>query len=867
MMPAKVDAADVEIIFSRAQRNTSESTIIEGIEGFCKNMRSLTLRNRIILPLIMAGLLLFGIGSYFVSNLDARQKNDVVLQESEAMQSHIQSALDAKAEVMEASLRFIAQDRQLVTALQAGDRQALLALSSSIYERLHQQHNITHFYFHDAHRINLLRVHKPEKYGDVIDRYTALGAQTSAAIFSGVELGPLGTFTLRSVLPVFSGGQLTGYIELGQEVDDLIQKSHTMFHVELFMLVNKQYLVRSEWEAGMRMLGRPFDWNKLPAAVLVSQSLRDAPIEMLKQIAPAQADASIRIRQDIDFQGHRYWAGIIPVNDAGGREIATLVMLRDMTHLIEHSKNDLFFFIGIFAAMSLGILILFYLILGRIEQELARSRQKLIADGQIREEMQDHFIRKLQDEQAKLRESEERFEKISASAQDAIISMDNEGNISFWNKSAETTFGYTLQEALGKNLHELIVPERFRAAHLKAFPAFQKTGQGAALGKTLELAAIRKDGTEFPVEIALSSTLIAGKWNGIAVLRDISERKRVQLEIEQALHIQRVLDSILNIALPTLTLNEVLLKSLEIVLSIPAFSLLNQGAVFLVGKHEQTLEMVAQKNLPDALLQSCAVLHFGRCLCGRAAASREIVFSNQLNDQHEISYEGIQPHGHYCIPIMSEGRLLGVLNAYVEAGHVSDESEKKFLKTVADTMAVVIERKQDEENLQKLAHNDPLTGLPNRALFHDRLEQGLAQAHRHQQELAVLFLDLDHFKEINDTLGHDMGDLLLRETAIRLLSCVRETDTVARMGGDEFTVILTEMKIPESAEQVAKSILEALLHPFDLNGTRCNVGCSIGIALYPAHGMDGETLLKHADTAMYHAKIKRNTYCYYSDDL
>lgn len=351
------------------------------------------------------------------------------------------------------------------------------------------------------------------------------------------------------------------------------------------------------------------------------------------------------------------------------------------------------------------------------------------------------------------------------------------------------------------------------------------------------------------------------------MLRDISERKKALREIELALNIQRVLDSILNISLPPLTLKEVLLKSLDAVLSIPTFSLLNRGAIFLTVKDEQTLEIVAQRNLPDALLRSCAILPFGKCLCGRAAASREIVFFNHLNEQHEISYEGIEPHGHYCIPIMSENRLLGVLNAYVEHGHISDESEKVYLKTVADTLAAVIERKQAEEALHQLAHNDSLTGLPNRTLFYDRLDHGLALAQRNQQEFAVMFIDLDHFKEINDTLGHDMGDELLKETANRLLACVRKTDTVARMGGDEFTVILTEVKTPGSAEHVATTILNALLEPFDLNGTPCKVGCSIGIAHYPAHGLDSETLLKHADDAMYHAKRKRNIFCTFSNNL
>lgn len=179
----------------------------------------------------------------------------------------------------------------------------------------------------------------------------------------------------------------------------------------------------------------------------------------------------------------------------------------------------------------------------------------------------------------------------------------------------------------------------------------------------------------------------------------------------------------------------------------------------------------------------------------------------------------------------------------------------------------ITERKRTEAKLHLLAHNDPLTGLPNRALFHDRLQHGLGLARRHQQSIAVMFLDLDHFKEINDTLGHDMGDVLLKEATNRLLACVRKTDTVARIGGDEFTVIITEMKAVEDAEHVAKDILKAFLQPFELNEKFYNVGCSIGIAVFPEHGNDNKTLLKNADSAMYCAKKQRNTFCTFSHNL
>ena len=464
-----------------------------------------------------------------------------------------------------------------------------------------------------------------------------------------------------------------------------------------------------------------------------------------------------------------------------------------------------------------------------------------------------------------LRESEEKFHKFSAAAQDAVLFMNSSGNITYWNHAAESIFGYPADEAIGKNLHDLIVPQRFHKAFNKAFPEFKKTGQGAAIGQTLELAAFRKDGEEFPVELSLSATQIGGEWHGLGILRDITERKQAQAAMELSLNIQRVMDTILNLSLPPLTLKEILAKALDAMLSIPAFALLNKGTIFLVAEDGKNLELAVHQNLPEALQQSCALLPFGKCLCGRAAATREIVFADGLDERHEIRYDGIEPHGHYCIPIMVEGNLLGVLNAYVAAGHVAIERERNQLQTVADTMGVVIERKRAEETLKQMAHHDNLTGLPNRNVLYDRMNQTLAISRRHQQSFAVLFLDLDHFKEVNDTLGHDAGDELLKEASTRILSCVRrETDTVARVGGDEFTIILMETLEPAGAELVSKKILKSLTQPFNISGKECHIGTSIGIAIYPEDGEDSETLVKNADSAMYHAKRERNTFCFFS---
>jgi len=166
----------------------------------------------------------------------------------------------------------------------------------------------------------------------------------------------------------------------------------------------------------------------------------------------------------------------------------------------------------------------------------------------------------------------------------------------------------------------------------------------------------------------------------------------------------------------------------------------------------------------------------------------------------------------------------------------------------------VTERSRAEEMLRHVATHDGLTNLPNRSLMMDRLDKAINRAHRESKKCAVMFIDLDGFKPINDTLGHDMGDLLLREVATRLTSAVRETDTAARFGGDEFVLVLSDLAKPEDVVPVANKALEFLGQPVLLKGTPVHIGASIGIALYPDHGHSAEAILKQADMAMYGVK-------------
>jgi two-component system, cell cycle response regulator len=173
---------------------------------------------------------------------------------------------------------------------------------------------------------------------------------------------------------------------------------------------------------------------------------------------------------------------------------------------------------------------------------------------------------------------------------------------------------------------------------------------------------------------------------------------------------------------------------------------------------------------------------------------------------------------------------------------------------LARAVRYAIERKRTEERLTYLAQYDHLTGLVNRSLFRDRLVQAMARSKRMHQPIGLMLLDLDRFKAVNDTYGHDIGDELLKAVSERLKTCVREVDTVARMGGDEFTIILEGVSSDENILVVAKRITESIATTFELQGHHISIGVSIGITIYPHDDHPVDELLKHADTAMYRAK-------------
>ena len=460
-----------------------------------------------------------------------------------------------------------------------------------------------------------------------------------------------------------------------------------------------------------------------------------------------------------------------------------------------------------------------------------------------------------------LGENETRTRNILSTSLDAIITIDADDIITSWSKQAEVIFGWSIDEAVGRDLAGLIVPERYRQRHMEGVTNYIKTGEGTAVNTRMEVVGLKKNGEEFPAELTVAPITVAGKPAFSSFIRDISEQKEAAAQISNDYHSQRVISSVLEISTRSIPFKEKLEQSLEAILSTPWLTLQGTGAIFVVDKKADRLEMAAQSGISAAIQETCKYVAFGECLCGKTAEKNEPVYATCLDHRHSVHYDGMKEHGHYCVPINSDGKLVGVLNLYLNHGHDRSDEELHFLKMISNTLGNMFHQHKNEEKLQHYAFYDELTDLPNRTLFIDRIDQCIKQTARSQEYIyAVLFLDLDRFKNINDSLGHAVGDQVLCDVSERLIKCVRETDTVARLGGDEFAILLDNIEDITDAYHTASRIHQELVNPLKLKRhevfTSTSIGIVPGLDTYKAHS----DLLRDADIAMYRAKQKGNGY-------
>jgi diguanylate cyclase (GGDEF)-like protein/PAS domain S-box-containing protein len=417
---------------------------------------------------------------------------------------------------------------------------------------------------------------------------------------------------------------------------------------------------------------------------------------------------------------------------------------------------------------------------------------------------------------------------------DSVVSTDLDGNITSWNHASEVILGYSAQEMIGKHI-TYIYPEEDYDALDRNIKLLKKHGF-----RDSEAKVITKNGEIIYIDLSLS--LLKDEDNYpigmIGYSKDITKRKQIQNDLaQQHKFLQSIIDGVDD---PIMVIKkdynvELMNNTLKNSSKNTKFKDINNPKCYEIShnrsepcdgiEHPCPLKSVLKKKEHEIVVHSHHDSKGNQCYVELSATP---LFNNEKN----------------CIGIIESSRDITI--------HLQAQDELRIQKDI----------------LHHQAHHDSLTGLPNRILFQDRLDQAIKKAKRNNSTLALLFIDLDHFKEINDSLGHKAGDEVLKIVTNIFRNTIRKEDTIARLGGDEFTIILEDLRKPQDASILAKKLLKELSKPIMIENNELYVSSSIGISIYPDDGVSSIDLLKYADAAMYRAKDEgRNNFQYYTPEM
>jgi PAS domain S-box-containing protein len=416
-------------------------------------------------------------------------------------------ALNQEASGLAMAAQPIAGDATVQKALREGDADRLQAAWRPVFETMHRENHLTHFYFFDKNRICLLRVHKPEKRGDVINRFTALEAQRTGKTASGIELGPLGTFTLRVVQPVFEGGALVGYVELGKEIEEVLDVLHTRFSVQLAVVIRKEHLKRQDWEDGMRLLGREADWDRITNSAVAYASQGRLPDAFALW---ANYHAHGETNREIAFDGKDWRVSSMPLQDVSGKEVGDLLVMRDIT-----ADNAAFACLTALGGTAGAVLLA--LLLGWIYVLLRRTDRSIRA------------------QQAELRESEMRHRLLFDGSRDAMMTLGPPSwKFTSGNPAAVEMFGAGDAAEFTARGPWDVSPQRQPDGRPSADKAREMIETAMREGSNFfEWTHRRLDGADFPATVLLTKTEIAGQAFLQATVRDITAQKRAETDLRE----------------------------------------------------------------------------------------------------------------------------------------------------------------------------------------------------------------------------------------------------------------------------------------------------------------------------------------------
>ncbi len=379
-------------------------------------MKTCKFKKPILVPLTFVFAILLGTFAFSFYSSQQKEITSVVESKLASVEKLFFGSLESDAGMMGAALHMLLRDDPLKGAMMAKDRKAILDQTLPLFGHLRSVHGITHLYFSDADCINILRVHKPDKYGDKVDRFTTVRAGETQQLSWGIELGPLGTFTLRVVEPWYDTQQLVGFVELGREIEHITRRIHNILGAEIYVFIHKEFLDRESWESGMRMLGRDAEWDRFPSVVMIDQTQDVFPDSLVGSLPEAQHTARVT-DVGVSFNDRHYRSRFIHLKDASGRPVGDMVVLTDVTDMIVDLRAAILAVSGICLTVGGVLFAFFYTVVGRAEKQVATATEELI-----------------------------RVTKAVESTSDAIIIGDSEGQGIYQNESSFKLFGYSREE-------------------------------------------------------------------------------------------------------------------------------------------------------------------------------------------------------------------------------------------------------------------------------------------------------------------------------------------------------------------------------------------------------------------------------------
>lgn len=450
-----------------------------------------------------------------------------------------------------------------------------------------------------------------------------------------------------------------------------------------------------------------------------------------------------------------------------------------------------------------------------------------------------------------LQRNRQEFIGLFKNSPEALVYTDMDGIILEVNKQFEELFDYELEEMRGKHIEKVLTDWHA-----------QILGSGRVF-TNLELIAKKKNDKLIHVSVSVTLNQVNGQITGkIFLLTDITNRKANEAVNNILYNISRAANSDISLT----QLYPVIREELSTIIDTTNFYI----ALFDEEKNKLYFSYYADETgekdkdfLASKYSNSDSIFNY-IYKTGESLLLNYNKYKRMIARGDFISYDVITNKQVWLgVPLGVENKIIGsmLLQSYTDPDLYSPK-DIKLMEFVSQQVATAIERKQIEEKLKFLSLYDPLTQLPNRVLFYDRMRQEIAYAKREKKKFALMFLDLDNFKEVNDRFGHNIGDQVLQGVAKKFNTLLREADTICRLGGDEFIILLPRLAQPrENSVDVARKILHSLGEPFLIKDNQIYVNISIGIALYPDDGEEEEILIKNADKAMYTAKKERpNSY-------